>query len=97
MPFQTKITRARLVLGPFTAEDMQTIGGVLVDSISDAHPEGIQRERRAGQAAQAGAQRSARLSRLQGRARLDADPRLGLDRAHHAVAQGQERQREPRP
>jgi hypothetical protein len=34
MPFQTKITRARFVLGPFTAEDMQTIGGVLVDSIS---------------------------------------------------------------
>jgi hypothetical protein len=34
MPFQAKITRARFVLGPFTAEDMQTIGGVLVDSIS---------------------------------------------------------------
>ena len=34
MPFQTKITRARFVLGPFAAEDMQTIGGVLVDSIS---------------------------------------------------------------
>ena len=34
MPFQTKITRARFVLGPFTGEDMQTIGGVLVDSIS---------------------------------------------------------------
>src|SRR5271157_4552587 len=34
MPFQTKITRARFVLGPFTAEDMQTIGSVLVDSIS---------------------------------------------------------------
>jgi hypothetical protein len=34
MPFQTKITRARFVLGPFTAEDMETIGGVLVDSIS---------------------------------------------------------------
>ncbi len=34
MPFQTKITRARWVLGPFTAEDMQTIGNVLVDSIS---------------------------------------------------------------
>jgi hypothetical protein len=34
MPFQTKITRARFVLGPFTSEDMETIGGVLVDSIS---------------------------------------------------------------
>jgi len=34
MPFQPKITRARWVLGPFTAEDMQTIGNVLVDSIS---------------------------------------------------------------
>jgi hypothetical protein len=34
MPFQTKITRARFVLGPFTAEDMQTIGSVLVDSVS---------------------------------------------------------------
>jgi len=34
MPFQTKITRARFVLGPFTAENMETIGGVLVDSIS---------------------------------------------------------------
>jgi hypothetical protein len=34
MPFQARISRARFVLGPFTAEDMQTIGGVLVDSIS---------------------------------------------------------------
>jgi hypothetical protein len=34
MPFQAKITRARFVLGPFTAEDMQTIGDVLADSIS---------------------------------------------------------------
>jgi hypothetical protein len=34
MPFQTKITRARFVLGPFTAEDMETIGSVLTDSIS---------------------------------------------------------------
>ena len=34
MPFQAKITGARFVLGPFTAEDMQTTGGVLVDSIS---------------------------------------------------------------
>ena len=33
MPFQTKITRARWVLGPFTSEDMETIGGVLADSI----------------------------------------------------------------
>jgi len=32
MPFQTRITRPRLVLGPFTAEDMETIGGVLMDS-----------------------------------------------------------------
>jgi hypothetical protein len=34
MPFQPKITRARWVLGPFTAEDMQAIGNVLLDSIS---------------------------------------------------------------
>ena len=34
MAFQARITRARFVLGPFTAEDMQTLGGVLVDSIS---------------------------------------------------------------
>ncbi len=34
MPFQARVTRARFVLGPFTAEDMQTIGGVLVESIS---------------------------------------------------------------
>lgn len=34
MPFQARISRARFVLGPFTAEDMQTLGGVLVDSIS---------------------------------------------------------------
>jgi hypothetical protein len=34
MPFQTRISRARFVLGPFTAEDMQTLGGVLLDSIS---------------------------------------------------------------
>ena len=33
MPFQAKITRARWVLGPFTSEDMETIGGVLADSI----------------------------------------------------------------
>jgi hypothetical protein len=34
MPFQAKITRARFVLGPFTSEDMETIGGVLLESIS---------------------------------------------------------------
>lgn len=34
MAFHAKITRARFVLGPFSAEDMQTIGGVLADSIS---------------------------------------------------------------
>ena len=34
MPFQTKITRARWVLGPFTSEDMETIANVLLDSIS---------------------------------------------------------------
>ena len=34
MPFQARITRARFVLGPFTAEDTQTNGGVLVNSIS---------------------------------------------------------------
>ena len=34
MPFQTKITRARFVLGPFTSEDMENIGGVLLESVS---------------------------------------------------------------
>ena len=34
MPFEAKITRARWVLGPFTSEDMQAIGNVLVDNIS---------------------------------------------------------------
>ena len=34
MPFQAKITRVRWVLGPFTAEDMQTIGNVVRDSIA---------------------------------------------------------------
>src|SRR5579872_4127253 len=41
MPFQTKITRARFVLGPFTAEDMQTIGSVLTDTISARIRKGI--------------------------------------------------------
>jgi len=34
MAFQAKIIRARWVLGPFTSEDMETIGNVLLDSIS---------------------------------------------------------------
>ena len=41
MPFQTKITRARWVLGPFTAEDMQTIGNVVLDSISSRIRKGL--------------------------------------------------------
>jgi len=31
--FKTKITKARLVVGPFSAEQMQTIGQVMVDTI----------------------------------------------------------------
>ena len=34
MPFQAKISRARFVLGPFTAQDMLAIGNVLRDSIA---------------------------------------------------------------
>ena len=34
MAFQTKISRARFVLGPFTAEQMQSIGNVMLDTIS---------------------------------------------------------------
>ena len=34
MAFQSKITRARWVLGPFTSEDMEAIGNVLLESIS---------------------------------------------------------------
>jgi hypothetical protein len=34
MAFQAKITRARFVLGPFTSEDMLTIGTVVRDSIA---------------------------------------------------------------
>ena len=41
MSFQTKITRARWVLGPFTAEDMQTIGNVVLDSISSRIRKGL--------------------------------------------------------
>jgi len=41
MPFQAKITRARWVLGPFTSEDMLTIGNVVVDSIKDRLHKGL--------------------------------------------------------
>ncbi len=41
MPFQAKITRARFVLGPFTSEDMLTIGNVVVDSIKDRLHKGL--------------------------------------------------------
>ena len=41
MPFQAKITRARFVLGPFTSEDMLTIGGVVVESIKDRLHKGL--------------------------------------------------------
>ena len=41
MPFQTKITRARWVLGPFTSEDMQTIGNVVLDSIASRIRKGL--------------------------------------------------------
>ncbi len=41
MPFQAKITRARFVLGPFTSEDMLTIGNVVVESIKDRLHKGL--------------------------------------------------------
>lgn len=41
MPFQAKITRARWVLGPFTSEDMLTIGNVVADSIKDRLHKGL--------------------------------------------------------
>ncbi len=41
MAFQTRITRARFVLGPFTSEDMETIGNVLVDKISTRIGKGL--------------------------------------------------------
>ena len=41
MAFKTKITRARFVLGPFTAEDMETIGNVVRDSIADRIRKGL--------------------------------------------------------
>ena len=33
MPFQTKITRARFVYSPFSSEQMQSIGGVMLDTV----------------------------------------------------------------
>lgn len=35
MPFQARITRARFVLGPFTAEDMLFTGNAVRDSIAE--------------------------------------------------------------
>jgi hypothetical protein len=44
MPFQAKITRVRWVLGPFTAEDMLTIGNVVRDSIAERIGKGLNAE-----------------------------------------------------
>jgi hypothetical protein len=41
MPFQTRITRARFVLGPFTAEQMHSIGSVVLDSITSRIRKGL--------------------------------------------------------
>jgi hypothetical protein len=41
MPFQPKITRARFVLGPFTAEDMLGVGNVVRDSIAERIGKGL--------------------------------------------------------
>ena len=41
MPFQAKITRARFVLGPFTAEDMLAIGNAVRDSIASRIGHGL--------------------------------------------------------
>ena len=41
MPFQAKITRARWVLGPFTSEDMLSIGNVVRDSIAQRIGKGL--------------------------------------------------------
>jgi hypothetical protein len=41
MPFQAKITRARWVLGPFTSEDMLSIGNVVRDSIAQRIGKGV--------------------------------------------------------
>jgi len=44
MPFQAKFTRARWVLGPFSAEDMLTIGNVVRDSIAERIGKGLNAE-----------------------------------------------------
>ena len=41
MAYQTKVTRARWVLGPFTSEDMLTIGNVVRDSIAERIGKGL--------------------------------------------------------
>lgn len=41
MPFQAKITRARWVLGPFTSEDMLSIGTAVRDSIAQRIGKGL--------------------------------------------------------
>ena len=61
-----------------------------------AHPERAEHLRPGGGAAEARTAGPARLPRLQGGARPPAHPRLDLERAHPAVPQGPDREREPR-
>lgn len=41
MPFETKISRARFVVGPFSSEQMAAIGNAALDSISSRIKRGI--------------------------------------------------------
>ena len=74
MPFQAKITRARFVLGPFTAEDMLAIGNIVRDSIAARIGKGLNVEDAPAKALKPGRNGPSRLPGLQGCARIAALP-----------------------
>ena len=94
--FQTVIKRARFVYSPYTATEMQGFAQVLADSIRARIQSGQNIYDQAAAPLKPGLVGPSRLPRLQVRARTPAHPRLDLERAHPAVPQGPDRERESR-
>jgi hypothetical protein len=96
MAFQAKITRARWVLGSFTSEDMLAIANVVRDSIATRIGKGLNIEDEDAKPLKPGRNGHRGYPDYKAARGPNALPRLGLDRAHHALAQSKERQRKPR-
>ena len=86
MAYVPKITRARFVLGPFSAEDMTIIGKFMCDRIRRRIESWRERGRQPLEGVEAG------VREAEDPARAEPDPRLDLARPDAAFLVGEERQ-----